>query len=126
MIRLEIIGNIGKDAEEKKFGDSVYASFSVCHTEKRGDKEFTTWVNCLKKDDNGKLLPYLKKGTKVYASGSPKANAYINREGQAVGDLQLNVFSLELCGGKKDSDEHPYTQGSPMGEAPTDEGSSPF
>lgn len=128
MIRLDIMGNLGRDAEEKKFGDTTYAAFSVCHTERRGDKEFTTWVSCLKKDENGKLLPHLKKGVKVWCSGSPKANAYTNKDGQAVGDLQLNVFNFEFGGKKEGSEtEHPYVQGAASEPTPVDDGSGlPF
>lgn len=129
MIQLQVIGNLGRDAEIKEFGGVKYASFSVCHTEKRGDKEFSTWVNCLKRDENGKLAPYLTKGSKVYVSGSPRANAY-SSNGEAKADLQLTVFNLEFCGSKgqaTDNSNHEYVSGDAnAGSAPAPTDDLPF
>jgi single-strand DNA-binding protein len=73
MLVLEIIGNLGSDAVIKDFNGQKFISFSVAHTESYVDKELvkhekTTWVSCLKYGESG-VLPYLKKGTRVFVRG---------------------------------------------------------
>lgn len=108
MIKMQLLGNLGKDAELKHFGDDKMSvvNFSVAHTEKRknaqGVKEsITIWANCawwLKKEIADKVAPYLKKGKKVYVEGEPGARAYIPTGGNdPKADLTLRVFSLEFA-----------------------------
>ncbi|MEG0890079.1 MAG: single-stranded DNA-binding protein [Bacteroides sp.] len=107
MLTLQIIGNLGKDAEVKNLNGDNFLSFSVAYTEKYTDRNGnqvsnTTWVDCLKKDANGKLGQYLKKGTQVYVTGKPKANAYTSQSGEVKSSLQLNVRELELLGSRQE------------------------
>lgn len=37
MLQLEVIGNLGNDAEIKEFGGKKYVSMNVAHSEKRKD-----------------------------------------------------------------------------------------
>lgn len=103
MINLEIIGRIGRDAEVKKIGEHNYLAFSVCHSEKRGDKEYSVWVDCLKyaKDDSPKLQQYLTKGSQVYVNGTPRANAWIGNDNKPQASITLNVNQLELLGSRQ-------------------------
>ena len=105
MERVEIIGNIGRDAETKTIGNNDYAAFSVAVTDKYGETERTTWYACLKLDKNKKLVNHLTKGTKVYVSGRPQANAYTNDKGQTIASINVWVNELEFCGGKADKTE---------------------
>ena len=75
MLKVEIIGNIGNDAETKEFGGKKYVSFSVAHTEYQKDEQgnrtdLTTWCSVLWFGEGGGLLPYLKRGAKVFVSAS--------------------------------------------------------
>lgn len=99
MIELQAIGNIGKDAEQKTLGGNSYASFSIAVTEKLSDgKEKTTWLRVMKSDKEGKLTPYLTKGTKVWVKGNPHFSAYINKNtGEAVADTTIWADKLEFC-----------------------------
>ena len=42
MLQIEVIGNIGADAEIKEFGGKKYVSFNVAHSERRKDANGTT------------------------------------------------------------------------------------
>lgn len=42
MLQIEVIGNIGADAEIKEFGGKKYVSFNVAHSERRKDASGTT------------------------------------------------------------------------------------
>lgn len=74
MLQLEIIGNLGNDAEIKEFNGKKYVSMNVAHSEKKRDAngsvlETTTWVSVLWYGDGGNLTQYLKRGCKVFVRG---------------------------------------------------------
>lgn len=106
MLQLQIIGNLGADAEVKEFNGSKGVCFNVAHTERwtddQGTKhESTTWISCILNGDGGKLLPYLKKGTTVFVEGSGSARCYSSpKEKRFVAGLNLSVRHIELVGGK--------------------------
>lgn len=104
MIKLQIIGNLGKDCIVKEINGKHVINFSVAHTERFKDsqgnqKERTTWVECAYWTDRTAIAPYLTKGTSVYAEGSPEADAYTNKEGQAAATLRMRVQNVQLLGG---------------------------
>jgi single-strand DNA-binding protein len=104
MIKLQIVGNLGKDAIVKEVNGKNVINFSVAHTERFKDsagnlKERTTWVECAYWTDRTAVAQYLKKGKMVYAEGSPEADAYTNKENQAAATLRMRVQSLQLLGG---------------------------
>ena len=104
MIKLQIIGNLGKDCIVKEINGKNVINFSVAHTERYKDaqgnqKERTTWVECAYWTDRTAIAPYLTKGTTVYAEGSPEADAYTNKEGQASATLRMRVQNIQLLGG---------------------------
>ena len=107
MIKLQIIGNLGKDCIVKEINGKHVINFSVAHTERFKDaqgnqKERTTWVECAYWTDRTAIAPYLVKGTSVYAEGSPEADPYTNKEGQAAATLRMRVQNIQLLGGNKE------------------------
>lgn len=104
MIKLQIIGNLGKDCIVKEVNGKNVINFSVAHTERYKDsqgnqKERTTWVECAYWTDKTAVAQYLTKGRTVYAEGSPEADAYTNKENQAAATLRMRVQSVQLLGG---------------------------
>jgi len=104
MIKLQIVGNLGKDCIVKEINGKNVINFSVAHTEKFKDaqgnqKERTTWVECAYWTDRTAVAQYLKKGKMVYAEGSPEADAYTNKENQPAATLRMRVQNLQLLGG---------------------------
>jgi single-strand DNA-binding protein len=105
MIKLQIVGNLGKDCILKEVNGKNVINFSVAHTERFKDaqgvqKERTTWVECAYWTDKTAIAPYLMKGQMVYAEGAPEAEAYTNREGAAAATLRMRVQNIQLLGGK--------------------------
>lgn len=105
MLKLEIIGNIGSDAEVKEFGGKKYVSFSVACTEyskdQKGNKtEYTTWVSILWYGDGGGLFTYLKKGAKVFVRGKFKVDMYTDRNGNQQAAINVSASEVQLCGVK--------------------------
>ena len=112
MLRLEIIGNLGGDAEIKTLGNNNYISFNVAHSERDSNgQETTQWISVLRYDNGrGGLLPYLKRGTKVYVAGSLRVNNYTDRNGMQRTSLDLNADIIQLCGGAPQQQAQPAQQ----------------
>ncbi|MEO6637208.1 MAG: single-stranded DNA-binding protein [Ginsengibacter sp.] len=110
MIKLQIIGNLGKDCIVKEVNGKNVINFSVAHTERFKDstgnqKERTTWVECAFWTDRTAVGQYLKKGQLVYVEGSPEADGYMNKDNQASATLRMRVRDVQLLGGRTDSDQ---------------------
>ena len=110
MIKLQVIGNLGKDCIVKEINGKNVINFSVAHSERFKDaqgnqKERTTWVECAYWTDRTAIAPYLTKGTTVYAEGSPEADAYTNKDGQAAATLRMRVQNIQLLGGNRDNNQ---------------------
>ena len=115
MIKLQVIGNLGKDCIVKEVNGKSVINFSVAHSERFKDaqgnqKERTTWVECAYWTDRTAVSQYLTKGRTVYAEGTPEADAYTNKEGQAAATLRMRVQTVQLLGGNSSD-----TQGANMG-----------
>lgn len=102
MLKIELIGNLGNDAESVDYQGRRFASFSVAHSEKYTDssgqqREVTTWVRCTKNGDNASLLPYLKKGTQVYVRGNMTVGTYQSRQtGTTNVEVKCSVTEIQL------------------------------
>ena len=114
MIKLQIIGNIGSDATVKQLesGKSVIG-FSVAHTEKyrKGDQQETktTWVKCSWFTDRTAVVPYLKKGTRVWLDGKPEVEMYQDKNGGTQCNLKMIVRECELQGNAPEARPTPET-----------------
>ena len=107
MIKLQIVGNLGKDCIVKEVNGKNVINFSLVHNERYKDsqgnqKERSIWVECAYWTDRTAISPYLKKGQMVYAEGTPEADAYLNKENQASATLRMRVQSIQLLGGNKE------------------------
>ena len=108
MLQLQVIGNLGADAEVKDLNGNKAVCFNVAHTERWTDEqgtkhEQTTWVSCILNGDGGRLLPYLKRGTSVFVEGAGSARCYSSpKEHRFIAGLNLTIRHIELIGGKVD------------------------
>ncbi len=105
MIKLQVIGNLGKDALVNNVNGKNVINFTVAHTEKFKDaqgnqKDKTTWVDCAYWTDRTAVAPYLKKGTQVFVEGQPDVRTYTTQDGRQGSSLTLRVVSVQLLGGK--------------------------
>jgi len=108
MIKLQIVGNLGKDCIVNEVNGKKVINFSVAHTERFKDaqgnqQERTTWVECAYWTDRTAVAEYLKKGKMVYAEGAPSADPYQNKEGQPAATLRMRVQTIQLLGGGNDN-----------------------
>lgn len=108
MIKFQIIGHLGADCTMNEVSGRTVINFRVAHSEKFKNAQGvivdkTTWVKCAYWTDRNAIAQYLKKGQLVYAEGTPEAEAYMNKENQAAAALKMNVFRIQLLGGKNDN-----------------------
>jgi single-strand DNA-binding protein len=109
MIKLQVIGNLGKDCVTNTVNGKNVINFNVAHTEKFKDaqgnqKDKTIWVDCAYWTDRTGIAPYLKKGQQVYAEGTPEVKTYPKNDGTTGVSLTLRVSSVQLLGGKSGGD----------------------
>lgn len=105
MIKLQIIGNLGKDCVVNTVNGKNVINFTVAHTEKYRDsqgtnQEKTTWVDCAYWSDKTGVAQYLTKGKQVYVEGQPEARAFSRNDGTAGASLSLRVRDIQLLGGR--------------------------
>ena len=113
MIKLQVIGNLGKDCITNTVNGKNVMNFNVAHTEKYKDKqgnqqEKVIWVECAYWSERTGVAPYLKKGTQVYVEGTPEVRTYQKNDGSTGFSLSLTVFSVQLLGGNKNAGPGDY------------------
>jgi single-strand DNA-binding protein len=107
MIKLQIIGNLGKDCVVNTVNGKNVINFTVAHTERYRDsqgnnQEKTTWVDCAYWADKTGVAQYLTKGKQVYVEGQPEARAFQRNDGTAGASLSVRVRDIQLLGGRGD------------------------
>ena len=105
MIKLMVIGNLGKDCIVNQVNGKNVINFSVAHTEKFKDssgaqREKTTWVECAYWTDRTGIAPYLKKGTQIYAEGTAEVRTYQTQDGKSGASLTMRVQNVQLLGSR--------------------------
>ena len=101
MLKVELIGNIGKDAVIKEFGGIKKISYNVVTTKRVRNsdgelKEQDTWVSCLQTYHEGSRFPeYLKKGAKVFIRGDLRVNLFTGSRGLKSG-ISCDVDQSEI------------------------------
>ena len=116
MIKMQIIGNLGKDCIVNTVNGKNVINFTVAHTEKYKDsqgnqQEKTTWVDCGYWTDRTAIAQYLTKGKQVYVEGKPEVRAYQKNDGTAGASLSMTVREVQLLGGRGDSGGAPAYSG---------------
>jgi single-strand DNA-binding protein len=108
MIKMQVIGNLGKDCVVNTVNGKSVINFTVAHTEKYKDsqgnnQERTTWVDCAYWTDRTALAPYLTKGKQVFAEGQPEVRSFTRQDGTAGASLSMRVRDIQLLGGRSEN-----------------------
>ena len=105
MIRIEAIGNLTRDPEsrtvQKGDTDGQVCNFSIAASTGFGVYKTTQFIRVAAWNGLGKTcMQYLRKGCKVWVSGTPSVNAYTNNNGEAAGNLELRLDEIEFLSSK--------------------------
>lgn len=108
MIKMQVIGHLGKDCTVNTVNGKNVINFTVAHSEKFKDsqgvlQERTTWVDCSYWTDRTAVAPYLVKGQLVFVEGNPEARAYQKSDGTPGVSLTLRIREVQLLGKKSDN-----------------------
>jgi single-strand DNA-binding protein len=112
MIKMQVIGNLGKDCVVNAVNGKNVINFTVAHTEKYKDsqgnqQEKTTWVDCAYWTDRTALSPYLTKGKQVFVEGTPEVRTFTRQDGTSGASLSLRVRDVQLLGGRAENGATP-------------------
>lgn len=129
MIKMQVIGNLGKDCVVNTVNGKSVINFTVAHTEKYRDsqganQEKTTWVDCAYWTDRTAISPYLTKGKQVFVEGTPEVRSFTRQDGTSGASLSLRVRDVQLLGGRSDSGGVPASSGSYSSSSSSSSGSS--
>lgn len=105
MIKMQVIGNLGKDCVVNNVNGKTVINFTVAHTEKYKDsqgnnQEKTTWVDCAYWTDRTAVAPYLTRGTQVFVEGTPEVRSFQRNDGTAGASLSMRIKEVQLLGRK--------------------------
>ncbi len=108
MIKIQVIGNLGKDCVVNTVSGKNVINFTVAHTEKYRDsqgnnQEKTIWVDCAYWTDKTAIAPYLQKGQQVFVEGQPEVRTFTRADGTAGASLSMRVRDVQLLGKKGDN-----------------------
>lgn len=107
MLLTTAIGHIGGDAVCQVSNGNEFTTFRVAHTDKwtNGDgttTENTIWVDCIMQG-RPNVMPYLKKGQKVFITGTTSLRIYSSPKDKCMkAGITIHVRNLELLGTKTD------------------------
>ena len=107
MLKVELTGNLGRDAEVKNVNGDTIMSFSIGSNKRvknpdGSHKDITTWVNCSKwhkGDFKPAVAQYLTKGCKVFVRGDLRVRSYQGKQGDTQFSIECMVDEIELLGG---------------------------
>lgn len=109
MFKVELIGNLGSDAQVKNDGGNAFVTFSVAHTDKWKDADgkehdSTQWVDCILNNVESAIIPFLKAGVKVFVRGNARLRVYSSKKDRCMkAGVSVWVQEVELCGGSSDA-----------------------
>jgi single-strand DNA-binding protein len=108
MIKMQVIGRLGKDCVVNTVNGKSVINFTVAHSEKYKDsqgalQEKTIWVDCAYWTDRTAVAPYLQKGTQVFVEGQPEARSFQRNDGTPGSSLSLRVREVQLLGSKNEN-----------------------
>ena len=116
MIKMQVIGHLGKDCTVNTVNGQNVINFTVAHTEKFKDRqgnnqERTTWVDCAYWTDRTAIAPYLTKGKLVFAEGAPEVRSFTRNDGTNGATLSMRVREVQLLGGRDGNQSGPSNFG---------------
>lgn len=98
MNKLTIIGNLTKDPETRTTTSGAkVCNFSVAVNKGSANKRVTTYFRVAAWNQLGEnCAKYLAKGRKVAVEGEVDVSAYLNNQGQPVGQIEVTAREVEF------------------------------
>lgn len=106
MMKIEVIGNLGADAEVRDSQGQKFVTFRVASTvsyrRENGQKtERTDWIDCTISNAEHPVVPFLKEGQKVFVRGNLSLRVYSSPKDRCMkAGAQCSVSEVELVSSK--------------------------
>ncbi|WP_423736231.1 single-stranded DNA-binding protein [Chitinophaga caseinilytica] len=119
MIKIQLIGHLGKNAVLHEVNGKQVLNFSVAHNERYKNaqgvaQERTIWADCAMWAPNA-VGAYLLQGTYVYVEGVPFLDMYTTQNGSPACALKVRVTNVQLLNHGPRLEGKPGGEGSPEG-----------
>lgn len=101
--KVQLIGNLGRDAEVTQAGGSNVTKFNVATESSYRPKDSTEWVktttwhNCVLWNREN-LAPKMTKGSKIFVDGRIQNRSYDDKDGKKVNITEIVVDEVILLG----------------------------
>lgn len=92
MLKAQIIGNVGSDAEVRSLGGKEYWQVRVAHRRRKEDP--AEWVRVMARKNGDGLGRLLTKGAVVFAEGDLRCTWYVRRDGNS--EMEVTIWADEL------------------------------
>jgi single-stranded DNA-binding protein len=101
MLKITLIGFVGKDAELVQGEGKQFAKFPVAvdEVDKNGEKK-TRWLNCYA--NQVALTQYITKGKQVFVEGFHRILVSTGQDGKTYVNEAVNVYNIQLLGRRDD------------------------
>ena len=94
MLKGQIIGNIGSDAEVRSLGGKEYWQVQVAHRRRKEDP--AEWVRVMARKNGDGLGQLLRKGATLYAAGDLRCTWYVKRDGTTEMDVTIWADEVQV------------------------------
>ena len=103
MKKIIVTGNVGRDPESRyDASGSMFVTFSLAVNTGSKANQKTDWLEISCNGKTAELVQtYVRKGKKLLVEGTPAANAYINKEGNAVSTLRVYANNIEFLSNER-------------------------
>lgn len=96
-------GNVGSINTRQTNKGTTMVTFSIATQDGYGDKEITTWHNCIAFGKTADIASkYVSKGSKVLVEGKTTKSKGKDKNGTEREYVNVEVYSLQLLGSKGD------------------------
>lgn len=94
MLKGQVIGNIGADAEVRSLGGKEYWQLRVAHRRRKEDP--AEWVRVMARKNGDGLGQLLRKGATLYAAGDLRCTWYVKRDGTTEMDVTIWADEVQV------------------------------
>lgn len=110
------IGRLGQDPESRFTQDSTQVvNISLAVGWKSKEKEGTEWVRCVAFGKLAEIMAqYLRKGSKVFISGSYRTRKWQNQQGQDQYSTEIVISDMQMLDGKPQGNQTQHQQQQPQ------------
>lgn len=107
MLKIDLIGYLGADAEIKEVDGEKFVTCRVAHTDSwtgsDGVKhEQTQWIDVIVQYQS-RVIPYLKRGTQIFVRGNIRTRVYSSQKDKCMKTgITVNASEIQLLSARKE------------------------